>query len=172
MPERPIIVFDVSETLLDLQAIRPVFDRIFSDPAAMRLWFAGLITYSEALTLAGVYVPFTGIGSAVLQILAAAHGITISDAESPPCCCTGACWCGRRARRSSQRNRADPGPLPAVGIARLPGLAYNGLTELAGGAEWPPGPAFARRRASSSGEDARPVTGTVLAVDAGRTAAL
>jgi FMN phosphatase YigB (HAD superfamily) len=41
VPERPIIVFDVNETLLDLEALRPVFDRIFSDPAAMRLWFAG-----------------------------------------------------------------------------------------------------------------------------------
>ena len=67
MPERPIIVFDVNETLLNLDAIRPVFDRIFSDPAAMRLWFANLITYSEALTLAGVYVPFTDIGGAVLR---------------------------------------------------------------------------------------------------------
>ena len=56
MPERPIIVFDVNETLLDLDTIRPVFDRIFNDPAARRLWFANLITYSEALTLAGVYV--------------------------------------------------------------------------------------------------------------------
>jgi hypothetical protein len=37
VPERPIIVFDVNETLLDLEAIRPVFDRIFNDPAAMRL---------------------------------------------------------------------------------------------------------------------------------------
>ena len=82
MPERPIIVFDVNETLLDLEAIRPVFDRIFNDPAAMRLWFAGLITYSEALTLAGVYVPFTDIGGAVLRMLAATRGITISDADS------------------------------------------------------------------------------------------
>jgi 2-haloacid dehalogenase len=81
MPERPIIVFDVNETLLDLDAIRPFFDRIFSDPAAMRLWFAGLITYSEALTLAGVYVPFTDIGGAVLRMLAATRGITISDAD-------------------------------------------------------------------------------------------
>jgi len=81
MPGRPIIVFDVNETLLDLDALRPIFDRIFSDPAAMRLWFAGLITYSEALTLAGVYVPFTSIGSAVLRMLAATRGITISDAE-------------------------------------------------------------------------------------------
>jgi 2-haloacid dehalogenase len=79
--ERPIIVFDVNETLLDLEATRPVFDRIFSDPAAMRLWFAGLITYSEALTLAGVYVPFTDIGGAVLQMLAAMRGITISAAD-------------------------------------------------------------------------------------------
>ena len=66
---------------LDLEAIRPVFDRITTDPAAMRLWFADLITYSEALTLAGVYVPFTDIGGAVLRMLAATRGITISDAD-------------------------------------------------------------------------------------------
>jgi 2-haloacid dehalogenase len=79
---QPIIVFDVNETLLDLESIRPAFDRIFGDPAAMRLWFANLITYSEALTLAGVYVPFTDIGGAVLRMLAAARDITISDADA------------------------------------------------------------------------------------------
>jgi 2-haloacid dehalogenase len=78
MSERPIIVFDVNETLLDLDSINPIFERIFSDPAAMRLWFADLILYSEALTLAGVYVPFTDIGTAVLQMLASTRGITIS----------------------------------------------------------------------------------------------
>jgi len=82
MSARPIIVFDVNETLLDLDSIRPVFDRIFGDPAAMRLWFANLITYSEALTLAGVYVPFTDIGGAVLRMLAAARDVTISDADA------------------------------------------------------------------------------------------
>jgi 2-haloacid dehalogenase len=81
VPERPIIVFDVNETLLDLDAIQPVFARIFNDPAAMRLWFANLITYSEALTLAGVYVPFTDIGAAVLQMLADTRGITVSAAD-------------------------------------------------------------------------------------------
>jgi 2-haloacid dehalogenase len=82
MPERPIIVFDVNETLLNLDGVRPTFDRIFSDPAAMRLWFGGLITYSEALTLAGVYVPFTDIGAAVLRMLAATRDITVSDADA------------------------------------------------------------------------------------------
>jgi FMN phosphatase YigB (HAD superfamily) len=43
MRKQPIIVFDVNETLLDLEAIRPTFDRIFNDPAATRD-----ITISEA----------------------------------------------------------------------------------------------------------------------------
>jgi 2-haloacid dehalogenase len=79
---RPVIVFDVNETLLNLDALGPIFDRIFNDPAVMRLWFADLILYSEALTLAGVYVPFTDIGGAVLRMLAATRDITIGDADA------------------------------------------------------------------------------------------
>jgi 2-haloacid dehalogenase len=82
MPNRPIIVFDVNETLLDLETLRPTFDRIFNDAGAMRMWFAGLITYSEALTLAGVYVPFTDIGGAVMRMLAATQGITLTEADT------------------------------------------------------------------------------------------
>jgi 2-haloacid dehalogenase len=82
VPERPIIIFDVNETLLDLDSLHPTFDRIFGDPAAMRLWFADLILYSEALTLAGVYVPFTDIGAAVLRMLAATRDLTITDADA------------------------------------------------------------------------------------------
>src|SRR5580692_810436 len=61
--------------------MNPIFERIFKDPAAMRLWFADLILYSEALTIAGVYVPFTDIGAAVLQMLATTRGITIGEAD-------------------------------------------------------------------------------------------
>lgn len=77
----PLIVFDVNETLLDLESVTPVFERIFGDGGVMRLWFADLILYSQALTLAGVYVPFTDIGAAVLEMLARTRGITISDAD-------------------------------------------------------------------------------------------
>jgi len=48
MPALPLIVFDVNETLLDLQTMEPTFERIFSDKSAMRLWFANLIMYSAA----------------------------------------------------------------------------------------------------------------------------
>ena len=81
MAERPLIVFDVNETLLDLETMNPIFERIFHDRSAMRLWFANLILYSCALTVAKVYVPFTDIGAAVMGMMAKAQGIEISDAD-------------------------------------------------------------------------------------------
>ncbi len=81
MAELPLIVFDVNETLLDLQTMEPVFERIFRDKSAMRLWFDDLILYSAALTVAGCYVPFTDIGSAVMKMLADTRGIQIEDAD-------------------------------------------------------------------------------------------
>ena len=45
----------------------------------MRLWFANLIMYSAALTVAGCYVPFTDIGAAVMKMLADTQHIKIAD---------------------------------------------------------------------------------------------
>ena len=77
----PLIVFDVNETLLDLTAVEPTFERIFRDKGAMRLWFANLILYSVALTVADAYVPFTDIGLAVMKMLADTRGIVIGQAD-------------------------------------------------------------------------------------------
>jgi 2-haloacid dehalogenase len=81
MAALPLVVFDVNETLLDLTTLEPTFERIFQDKAAMRLWFANLILYSAALTVAEEYVPFTDIGSAVMKMLADTRGIKITDAD-------------------------------------------------------------------------------------------
>src|ERR1700683_2980285 len=80
MDALPLIVFDVNETLLDLETMAPTFERIFHDKGAMRLWFANLILYSAALTVAGHYVAFTDIGSAVMKMLADTRGIKIDEA--------------------------------------------------------------------------------------------
>jgi 2-haloacid dehalogenase len=82
MPALPLIVFDVNETLLDLQAIEPTFKRIFGDKVDMRLWFANLVMYSLALTAARSYVPFTDIGVAVMKMLADTQGIKLDSADS------------------------------------------------------------------------------------------
>jgi 2-haloacid dehalogenase len=81
MAALPLIVFDVNETLLDLETMEPTFERIFGERSAMRLWFANLIMYSAALTVAGCYVPFTDIGSAVMKMLANTRNIRIDDRD-------------------------------------------------------------------------------------------
>ena len=81
MAARPLIVFDVNETLLDLETMEPIFERIFGEKSAMRLWFSNLIMYSAALTVAGCYVPFTDIGSAVMKMLADTRGIKIGEQD-------------------------------------------------------------------------------------------
>ena len=81
MPDPPLIVFDVNETLLDLETMAPTFERVFGDKSAMRLWFSNLILYSAALTLAGRYAPFPDIGGAVMKMLADTRGIKITDAD-------------------------------------------------------------------------------------------
>jgi 2-haloacid dehalogenase len=75
----PLLVFDVNETLLDLQTMEPIFERIFGDKSAMRLWFADLVMYSMVLTMIGSYVPFTDIGSAAMKMAADTRGIAISE---------------------------------------------------------------------------------------------
>ena len=81
MAKHPLIVFDVNETLLDLETMEPTFERIFRERGAMRLWFSNFIMYSAALTVAGCYVPFTDIGGAVMKMLADTRGIRITDAD-------------------------------------------------------------------------------------------
>jgi 2-haloacid dehalogenase len=81
MASPPCIVFDVNETLLDLETLEPTFQRIFGDKLAMRLWFANLILYSAALTVAKVYVPFTDIGGAVMTMLANVRGVKVTERD-------------------------------------------------------------------------------------------
>jgi 2-haloacid dehalogenase len=81
MPDLPLIVFDVNETLLDLRTMEPTFKRIFGNETDMRLWFANLVMYSLVLTLADSYVPFTDIGPAVMKMMADTQGIKISEAD-------------------------------------------------------------------------------------------
>jgi 2-haloacid dehalogenase len=45
MAALPLIVFDVSETLLNLGTMEPIFERIFGERNVMRRWFANFIVY-------------------------------------------------------------------------------------------------------------------------------
>jgi 2-haloacid dehalogenase len=76
-----IIVFDVNETLLDIEFLCPVFERIFGDRRVMREWFNQLILYSNAMSLSGPYASFLELGQGVLRMLGAIYGATVSASD-------------------------------------------------------------------------------------------
>lgn len=79
MNKQPLLVFDVNETLLDIEILKPLFTDIFAVPDRMREWFAQVILYSEALSLTGTYVPFGKLGGGVLRMLGEIYGIAVTD---------------------------------------------------------------------------------------------
>jgi 2-haloacid dehalogenase len=76
-----IFVFDVNETLIDIEFVGPVFERIFGDRRMLREWFNQLILYSNAITLSGPYVPFFDIAQGILEMLGAIYGAKVSRSD-------------------------------------------------------------------------------------------
>ena len=72
-----IFVFDVNETLLDIEFLAPLFERLFDDSRVLREWFGQLILYSEAITLSGPYTTFFTLGQGVLKMLGSIHNVSI-----------------------------------------------------------------------------------------------
>ena len=80
MPSR-IIVFDVNETLLDVNALEPHFARAFGSASACREWFATVLLYSEVATLAGPYADFSAIAGAALDMTASSWGLVLRSED-------------------------------------------------------------------------------------------
>ncbi len=73
-----VIVFDVNETLLDLRALDPEFQRVFGDVSVRTQWF-GQFLQSALVTIAThSYVAFGTIGDAALEMTATRRGVTLS----------------------------------------------------------------------------------------------
>lgn len=81
--ERPaVLVFDVNETLLDIEALEPLFTRLFGRPGVLREWFDQLVLYSMTVTLADCYTDFSSLGQAVLRMLAEVHAVELSASDA------------------------------------------------------------------------------------------
>jgi len=77
-----ILVFDVNETLLDLQPLAAHFQRVFGDATVIDEWFTQLILYAQGVTLADAYRTFGEVGTAALQMMAETRGVTLSEQEA------------------------------------------------------------------------------------------
>jgi len=76
-----IIVFDVNETLLDVQTLSPYFEHMFGDKHALKEWFSLLLLHSEAATLAGPYFDFGTLAGATLEMIGTNRSQPVAEVE-------------------------------------------------------------------------------------------
>ncbi|MGB3683295.1 MAG: haloacid dehalogenase type II [Rubrobacteraceae bacterium] len=74
-------MFDVNETLLDLSALDPHFERVFGDEAVRQEWFGQMIQSALVSIVTDAYSDFGSIGGAALQMTAERHGIELSEED-------------------------------------------------------------------------------------------
>jgi 2-haloacid dehalogenase len=76
-----VCVFDVNETLLDLGALDPHFERVFGDAGVRQAWFSQLLQSALVSTVLNAYTDFGAIGAAALAMTAARRGVDLSDQD-------------------------------------------------------------------------------------------
>jgi 2-haloacid dehalogenase len=76
-----VLVFDVNETLIDIESLAPAFEQIFGDARVMREWFGQLVMYSMTTALSGRYADFFTLGQGVLRMLGEIHGVRITQPD-------------------------------------------------------------------------------------------
>ena len=74
-----VCVFDVNETLLDLAALDPLFERVFGDAAVRRLWFNQMLQSAFVATITDAYVTFGEAAGAALRITEERLGVEVSE---------------------------------------------------------------------------------------------
>ena len=76
-----VCVFDVNETLLDLAALDPLFERAFGDAAVRRLWFNQMLQSAFVATITDAYTTFGEAAGAALRMTEERQGVEISEED-------------------------------------------------------------------------------------------
>jgi 2-haloacid dehalogenase len=74
-------VFDVNETLLDMAAMGPHFQRIFGDADARVAWFNQMIQSALVATVTGAYSQFGAHAMAALEMTAEQAGVRLTEGD-------------------------------------------------------------------------------------------
>ena len=111
-----VLVFDVNETLIDIDSIAPFFGELFGAERVLREWFGQLVTYSMTATLAEHYVDFFTLGQGVLRMLGDIHGVIVTDADAA------------RLKAAMRVMPAHPDVAPALSDLRANGFRLVTLT--------------------------------------------
>lgn len=74
---KPVLVFDVNETLLDVKALRPRFEAVVGDGSLLAPWFGLMLRNSLVATTTEAYRPFDVQGTDALVVTARKAGIEL-----------------------------------------------------------------------------------------------
>jgi 2-haloacid dehalogenase len=77
-----ILAFDVNETLLDLAALDPLFERAFGDAAVRPQWFAQVLQLVFVGSITGRDIDFTTAQHGALRMVAARTDTALSDNDA------------------------------------------------------------------------------------------
>lgn len=75
------LAFDVNETLLDLKALDPHFQRVFGEARVRFEWFGTVLRNSMAANITGNYEDFGKIAGASLDMTAQARHVDLADED-------------------------------------------------------------------------------------------
>lgn len=75
------LIFDVNETLLDLSALDPHFERVFGDAGVRYRWFEQMIHSAMLGVITDTYHDFGTVAKGALEAVAARTGVTLTDAD-------------------------------------------------------------------------------------------
>jgi 2-haloacid dehalogenase len=74
-----IILFDINETVLNLNTLKPKFKATFGDDSVIATWFSMLLHSSTVCIVTGIKTDFATLAGTMLDSIAARRGVTISD---------------------------------------------------------------------------------------------
>ena len=77
-----MIAFDVNETLLDLSALDPLFERAFGDASLRPLWFAQMLQLAFVGVITGNYTDFGTAQRAALTMVAQRTGTALDEQDA------------------------------------------------------------------------------------------
>jgi 2-haloacid dehalogenase len=76
-----VCVFDVNETLLDMAALDPLFERAFDDASVRQLWFNQMLQSAFVSNITDAYVTFGEAAGTALRMTEERRGVEISEED-------------------------------------------------------------------------------------------
>ncbi|NGY37898.1 haloacid dehalogenase type II [Flavobacterium sp. XN-5] len=78
---KPVLVFDVNETLLDMTPLKKAVNTLLSEEQGFRIWFGMLLHYSTVSNSINEYHNFTTIAAATLEMAATSMHKKVTEDE-------------------------------------------------------------------------------------------